>query len=116
MKYCSHCGAQLLDEAVICTNCGCAVSGAKGQYSSSSSNWNGLAIAGFVLSFISTIIGLVLSIIAYKQVKETGEKGRELALAGIIISAISIGIALIVFIVYFGFILSIFGNIFRYGI
>lgn len=26
MKYCSKCGKQLLDEAVICTGCGCAVS------------------------------------------------------------------------------------------
>jgi uncharacterized membrane protein YvbJ len=25
MKYCSHCGAPVADEAVICVNCGCAV-------------------------------------------------------------------------------------------
>ena len=25
MKYCSHCGAQILDEAVICVHCGCSV-------------------------------------------------------------------------------------------
>lgn len=25
MKYCQHCGAQLLDEAVICPSCGCPV-------------------------------------------------------------------------------------------
>ena len=27
MKYCSHCGKELLDEAVICVGCGCAVGG-----------------------------------------------------------------------------------------
>ncbi len=27
MKYCTHCGKELLDEAVICMGCGCAVSG-----------------------------------------------------------------------------------------
>lgn len=27
MKYCSKCGKELLDEAVICTGCGCAVGG-----------------------------------------------------------------------------------------
>ncbi len=27
MKYCSHCGTQIEDEAVICIHCGCAVSG-----------------------------------------------------------------------------------------
>lgn len=25
MKYCSKCGTQLVDEAVVCTKCGCAV-------------------------------------------------------------------------------------------
>lgn len=25
MKFCSHCGKELVDEAVICTGCGCAV-------------------------------------------------------------------------------------------
>ena len=25
MKYCTHCGKELLDEAVICVSCGCAV-------------------------------------------------------------------------------------------
>ena len=29
MKYCSHCGKELVDEAVVCTNCGCAVLGAE---------------------------------------------------------------------------------------
>jgi len=29
MKYCSHCGNELLDEAIICPKCGCAVEGSK---------------------------------------------------------------------------------------
>ncbi|MFA6874510.1 MAG: zinc-ribbon domain-containing protein [Bacilli bacterium] len=28
MKYCSHCGAELLDDAVVCPKCGCAVNNA----------------------------------------------------------------------------------------
>ena len=28
MKFCSHCGKELMDEAVVCVNCGCAVNGA----------------------------------------------------------------------------------------
>lgn len=27
MKICSHCGKEIMDEAVICVNCGCAVAG-----------------------------------------------------------------------------------------
>ena len=25
MKFCQHCGKQLLDEAIVCTGCGCSV-------------------------------------------------------------------------------------------
>ncbi len=25
MKYCSHCGTQIMDEAVVCPHCGCSV-------------------------------------------------------------------------------------------
>ena len=32
MKYCSHCGKELLDEAVICVGCGCAVGGNPAQF------------------------------------------------------------------------------------
>ena len=28
MKFCSHCGKELLDDAVICIGCGCSVDGA----------------------------------------------------------------------------------------
>ncbi len=31
MKYCTHCGKELLDEAVICVGCGCAVSDQNNQ-------------------------------------------------------------------------------------
>lgn len=27
MKYCTHCGKELLEEAVVCVGCGCAVNG-----------------------------------------------------------------------------------------
>lgn len=31
MKYCTHCGKELLDEAVICVGCGCEVNGQNAQ-------------------------------------------------------------------------------------
>ena len=108
MKYCARCGAELHDEAVICTKCGCPVDGMRGPYDNyASNNWNGLAIAGFVLSFFSTIVGLILSIIAYKQIKESGEKGKGLALAGIIISSIITAFAVLAFLFYFFFFLVV---------
>ena len=62
--------------------------------------WNGMAIAGFVCSFIFSIVGLVLSIIGYNQTKKTGEKGKELALAGIIISGLSIVMTIVMSIAF----------------
>ena len=62
--------------------------------------WNGMAIAGFVCSFIFSIAGLVLSIIGYNQTKKTGEKGKELALAGIIISGLSIVMTIVMIIAF----------------
>lgn len=93
MKYCGHCGAELLDEAVICPKCGCPVGGANNMYAKSKSNsWNALAVAGFVLSFFMAIVGLILSIVACKQIRDSGEKGKGLAIAGIVISSIIMAI------------------------
>ena len=52
--------------------------------------YNGVAVAGFILSFFIALAGLI----GLKQTKERGEKGRGLASAGIIISALSIVLSL----------------------
>ena len=102
MKYCAHCGAELLDEAVVCIKCGYAVEDITNVGTSApSDNWNGLAIAGFVVSFFSALVGLILSIIAYKKVTASGEKGKELATAGIIISAVELGLGVLILVIYF---------------
>lgn len=38
MKYCTKCGAQMVDDAVICVNCGCAVETATAPAPSPSSS------------------------------------------------------------------------------
>ena len=49
--------------------------------------YNGLAIAGFICSFLVSLPGLILSIVGLNQIKKQGGKGKGLAIAGIIISA-----------------------------
>ena len=71
--------------------------------------WNGMAIAGFVCSFLFSIVGLVLSIIGYNQTKKTGEKGKELALAGIIISGLSIVMTIVMIVVFVAVGVSVLG-------
>lgn len=51
MKYCSKCGAELLDDAVVCPKCGCQVDGA--NITKSEKTW----IATFLLCFFLGGIG-----------------------------------------------------------
>jgi hypothetical protein len=50
-------------------------------------SYNGLAIAGFVLSFLMPLVGLIISIVALSSMKKSGNlEGHGLAKAGLIIS------------------------------
>ncbi len=64
MKYCTHCGKELLDEAVICIGCGCAVSGQNNQAASNMSV-DGTALLNTLSQRLNTngIIWLVIGIL-----------------------------------------------------
>ncbi len=51
MKYCTKCGAELLDEAVICPNCGCAV-----ENNQNNSERNTLGLIAKVFMIISCVV------------------------------------------------------------
>jgi len=61
------------------------------------SGTNGMAIAGFVLAFFCSILGLIFSIIGLNQAKARNQGGQGLAIAGIVISVISLIIGIAVF-------------------
>lgn len=103
MKYCSHCGNELFDQAVVCPKCGNQVR--EFNYSTNSrqqtntttqptvKKTNTMCLAGFILSFIIPIVGLILSCIGKSQVAQSPEQdGETLAKAGIIISAVRLGL------------------------
>jgi hypothetical protein len=50
---------------------------------------NTMAILSLVLAFVFAPAGLVLGIVARKQIRQTGEDGDGLALAGIIVGGIA---------------------------
>lgn len=57
MKFCSHCGAEIDDQAVICVKCGCSTSG-------KSINAQDAPSIGFaVLSFFFPLVGLILYLV-----------------------------------------------------
>jgi hypothetical protein len=47
-----------------------------------------MAILALVLAFVFAPAGLILGIVARKQIRQTGEEGDGLALAGIIVGGI----------------------------
>ncbi len=79
MKFCSKCGAQLMDEAVVCPNCGCAQSN-----SAQDSSSFGYALLGFCIPIVGLILYLIWKDTTPLKAKSAG-KG---ALVSVIISVV----------------------------
>lgn len=77
--YCNNCGKEINDDAVICTHCGVATD----NYVQSTYK----PLAGFILSFFFSFIGLIVSIVQYKKAKKVGGVASY-AKAGIILGII----------------------------
>jgi len=91
---CPYCGSSLNNGETFCTHCGNNVMmNQQPMYAPQPSN--GMAITGFILSFIFPILGLIFSIIGLSKAKQLNNSGKGLAIAGTIISAITIFIAII---------------------
>ena len=98
--FCKNCGKEIDDKASVCIHCGVPVKHETQQVVVSNAPSNGVAIAGFVLSFFSfaAVLGLILSIVGLQKSKqpEFNGKGKGLAIAGIILSCITIGYWIII--------------------
>ena len=118
MKYCRKCDAQLADDDSYCYFCGANLEEQKEEVTKEKpvftdqsyyeDNYhqvqtNGVAIAGFVFSFISPIVGLVLSIVGLNKSKQLRGAGRGYAIAGIIISIVSFFLTLALYYFLYGF-------------
>ncbi len=79
MKYCSKCGAQLVDEAVVCPSCGCAVADA-GTTATKDEN----KLIRFLLTFFLGWIGsLIINHTSLKPAGYTSRTGCYLLLGSI---------------------------------
>ncbi len=85
MKFCSHCGAQIEDDAVICVKCGRSVAGGKSTMPEADA-----PSAGFsVLSFFIPLVGLILYLI-WKETYPLKAKGcGKWALIGFIANVVA---------------------------
>ena len=112
MKYCTHCGSEIMDEAAICPKCGCPTENYRtAPAQRGTGNLSILSIVGFVFAFINTLVGLVCSIIAYRNaVAEGDERSRSFAKTGIIISSVIMGIGFLISVIWVVIFLGIIGT------
>ncbi len=75
MKYCTHCGKELIDEAVVCTGCGCATEKVPlvGTHAAVEDNPNGgLDLLGFFIPFVGLILFCVMHSTTPKKANQIG--------------------------------------------
>ena len=98
---CSKCGGTSPDGAPFCSVCGTSLQlgGVRPAMPMppQATRTSGMAIAGFVCSFVCGLLGLILSVIGYNECKRSNGavSGKGLALAGLIISIISTAITVL---------------------
>lgn len=79
MKYCVHCGKELLDDAVVCPNCGCPVPSQPKDEPDKVLN---------IIAFLLPIVGLILYLVYHdKAPVKAGMIGRW-ALLGVFLGVL----------------------------
>jgi hypothetical protein len=66
-----------------------------------------MAILALVMAFVFAPAGLILGIVARRQIKQTGEEGDGLALAGIIVGGLFTAIFVLLIVIWIIAIVSI---------
>ena len=81
MKYCSKCGKELMDEAVVCPGCGCAQENKAVSNDASSFGWA-------VLGFFFPIVGLILYLVWKDNTPLKAKSAGKGALVSVIVSVV----------------------------
>ncbi len=89
--FCTNCGKELNDEAVICIDCGVPTDNFKQEEIPQK---NGMAIAGFVCSFFVPVLGWVFGGIGLSRADKRGGKGKGFSIAAIAIASAGFVISL----------------------
>ena len=84
MKYCSHCGKEIVDEAVVCPGCGCGVAGGVKANPATDVPNMGLNI----ISFLIPIVGLILYILYHENAPTKAKEIGKWALIGFVLEIV----------------------------
>ena len=103
MKFCEKCGKEIMDEAVICPGCGCAVEGASKPKATGGDD--GLAVAAKVFLIIGCITQgwmllplawcLPITISAFGRMKRNEPVGTGLKVCALLFVSLVAGILLL---------------------
>ena len=81
MKYCSKCGKEIMDEAVICVHCGCQVAGGTTVELNVQRQQKDLspdvAKCAVVFAFLMPIVGLILGIVGVVKYTDSNLKAKS---------------------------------------
>lgn len=112
MKYCTYCGKQIADEAVICLNCGCKTVNEKNSTFKTEATVNNIVmqetesslatwakICGIVSFFIGWFaLGITAIVLACMSKEETGGEMSPSAKVGFVCGIISTVLTFILFV------------------
>ena len=86
MKFCSKCGHELVDEAVVCVNCGCSVADPATPAAPAVADAPNMGFA--VLGFFIPLVGLILYLINKDTAPKKAKSAGKGALIGFIASVV----------------------------
>ena len=90
--FCKYCGAETEEDAVVCTTCGRWIkdipSSELEKEEKELLQGNGMAVAGFVCSFLVPILGWIFGGIGLSRSAKRKGKGKGLSIAAIVIATI----------------------------
>ena len=92
MKYCTKCGKQLMDDAVVCTGCGCATDNANKNFSSTPKEVDAVDGGLNVLALLFPIVGLIMFCVMYNKTPIKAKSIGVCALAGFIFGVVLMSI------------------------
>ena len=88
MKYCSKCGKEIMEDAVICPYCGCQVGTVTAVNKSAEVNESsGLSTCAIVFAVLIPVVGLICGIVGTAKYKTQSYKNK--CIAAIPISIVS---------------------------